>query len=158
MSKKNLILVLLICTFFSCSETKTNSSASDENKSIVYYLATDVHIGYPIKTPIFSLNYSVGELTQINVLKDEIIYTLHFNQQHVVFSDSEILLDVSQITIDNKNSVGQPLPLGDTIRIKLTRTFPKNIEKESITQDDLDSLQQRINKLTQLIEELDGTH
>jgi hypothetical protein len=157
MSAKFFIYTFFIWCIIGCAHSKNELNEPEEN-ALVFYLASDIHLGYDKGTLIVALNYPIGELVNISLQKDEIIYTLQFSQKEVLFTDSELILESNQLVIDNKNSVGKPLQLGDTIRISLKSPSLSSLKKDSVTTADLDSLQQRINKLTQLIEELDGTN
>jgi hypothetical protein len=158
MSAKKSIFILFIPIFVGCTNANKEKEPLQKENACSYYLSTDIHIGYAIHTPITSLNMEIGQLSDVKLQKNEIIYTLLLHQNDVLFSDSELIFDQQELIINNKKSTGKLLPCGDTIRITLSHNMVEIPPKDTITLADIDSLQQRIQKLNQLIEELDGTH
>jgi hypothetical protein len=137
------------------------TSLTEDKKSFIYYLQTDEHLGIEKGGKVYSLNYEIGEISEIVLSKTFIIYQLKLNQENLFFYDSEIVLNDNRLTLDNKNSTLGNVAIGDTLI--LSSNLPNNIpldfslpEKTNITQEDIDSLQQKINNLSNLIEEING--
>jgi hypothetical protein len=158
MSTKKIIFILFTFVFISCTEMNKENNEEVKDQFCNYYLAVNTNLGYNNLTAITALNLEVGQITDIKVQKNELIYTLQFVQQEVLYTDSEILLEKDVIIIDNKYATGNLIPCGDTLKINIAPVSEEIPKKDSITAADIDSLQQRIQKLNQLIEQLDGTN
>jgi hypothetical protein len=158
MSLKNTIYTLIIGLFMlliGCS-----SKSEDENV-FIYYLKTDEHLGIEKGAKVFSLNYEIGEISDIVLGKTFIVYQLTLNQDNLFFYDSEIVITENVLTLDNQLSKLGNVAIGDTLMLSssLPLSSPLDFslpEKTAITQEDIDSLQQKINNLSNLIEELNG--
>lgn len=139
------------------------SSKVESDSSYIYYLKTDEHLGIEKGAKVFSLNYEIGEISDIVLSKTFIVYQLKLNQENLFFYDSEIVLKENGLTLDNQHSILGSVAVGDTLI--LSSTPPNNIpldfslpEKTAVTQEDIDSLQQKINNLSNLIEEINGNN
>lgn len=137
--------------------------STDTQKSpvFIYYLETDEHLGIEKGTKVFSLNYEVGTISDIIVGKSSIVYQLTLQQENLFFYDSEIVVTKDGLELDNKNSKLSSVAIGDTLLLSsfIPLSSPLDFslpEKTAITPEDIDSLQQKINNLSNLIDELNG--
>ena len=160
MSLKNTIYTLIIGLFMlliGCS------SISEDENVFIYYLKTDEHLGIEKGAKVFSLNYEIGEISNIVLGKTFIVYQLTLNQDNLFFYDSEIVITENGLTLDNQHSKLGNVAIGDTLLLTTSLSYPIPLdfslpEKTAITQEDIDSLQQKINNLSNLIEELNGNN